>query len=207
MRDKKRIVEEGYDRIAEAYRKARAKTSHRDEKYLKLLLELLPRGSKVLDLGCGAGVPTTKLLARHHEVTGIDISAKQIEQARKLVPEATFHKADMTEASFPPETLDAVCSLFAIIHVPREEHPALFKRLHRMLRPDGLLLVNLGSTDWVSTPEDRLLGVEMHWSHYDAETNKKLLENAGFNTIQSSIEGEKFHGAYEEHLYVLAKKT
>lgn len=205
MSEKKKIVEEGYDRIAAAYKKAREEIDQRDERYLKALLERLPEGSRVLDLGCGAGVPITKLLARRHDVTGIDISARQVELARKLVPEARFHRGDFTQLSFPDKSFDAVCSFFAIIHVPREEHAVLFKRLHRILRPGGLLLVTLGRSDWVSTEED-YFGVEMYWSHYDAETNKKLVEDAGFKILQSSVEGGEFHGEYEEALYVLAKR-
>jgi cyclopropane fatty-acyl-phospholipid synthase-like methyltransferase len=184
----------------------REEIDERDERYFTALLERLSEGSRVLDLGCGAGVPISKLLAQRHDVTGIDISGRQIELTRRLVPAARFHRGDFTQLSFPDEFFDAICSFYAIIHVPREEHPMLFNRLHRILRPGGLLLLTLGTDDWVST-EENYSGVEMSWSHYDAETNKKMVENAGFKIIQSSIEGGEFHGEYEEALYVLAEKT
>ncbi len=206
MDEKKRIVEEGYDRIAEAYTQARREMSPIDEKYLRLLLDLVPKGSKILDVGCGSGLPITKFLAQHHEVMGMDISEKQIELARRQVPEATFIKDDMANVSFPDETFEAICSFTAIIHVPREEHADLFKRFYRMLKGGGLLLVTLGSTDWVSSEDDSWFGVKMFWSHYGPETTIEMLEDAGFRVIQSSIEGEEFQGRYEESLYVLAEK-
>ena len=53
MPSQKAIVEEGYDRIADAYAAARRSPSRRDAKYLDLLLARLPDGAKILDLGCG----------------------------------------------------------------------------------------------------------------------------------------------------------
>jgi len=206
MDEKKRIVEEGYDRIAEAYTEARREMSPIDGKYLRLLMDLIPKGSKILDMGCGSGLPITKFLAQHHDVTGVDISEKQVELARRQVPEATFIKADMADISFPDETFRAICSFTAIIHVPREEHADLFKQFYRMLEMGGLLLVTLGSTDWVSSEDDSWFGVKMFWSHYGPETTIDMLEDAGFRVIQSSIEGEEFQGKYEESLYVLAEK-
>ena len=207
MSREKRIVEGGYDRIAEEYTRARKRMGRRDKKYLSLLLEHLPDGSRVLDLGCGSGVPITELLVEHYDVTGVDISRRQIHLARKQVPEGNFFIGDMTEVSFPDGAFDAIISLLAIIHVPREEHADLFKRMHKMLKEGGLILLTLGPTDWVSSPEDRFFGVKMYWSHYDSETSKKMVEEAGFSIIQSSIEGEEFHGVHEEHLYLLAKKA
>lgn len=207
MSREKRIVEEGYDRIAEEYAVARRKLGRRDKKYLDRLLERLPEGSRIMDLGCGSGEPVTKLLAEHHQVVGVDISRRQIQLARENVLNATFFVGDMTEISYPPETFDAIVSLIAIIHVPREEHANLFRRMHTMLKEGGLVLLTLGSDDWVSSPDDRFFGVRMYWSHYDSETSKKMLEKTGFRIIQSSIESEEFHGQYEEHLYLLAEKT
>jgi len=158
----KRIVEEGYDKIAEEYATARGKLGRRDRKYLNRLLERLPEGSSILDLGCGSGEPVTKLLAERREVVGVDVSRRQIQLARKNVPEATFFVGDMAEISFPDEAFDAIVSLIAIIHVPREEHAELFRRMHAMLKEGGLILLTLGSEDWVSSPDDRFFGVKMY---------------------------------------------
>jgi ubiquinone/menaquinone biosynthesis C-methylase UbiE len=62
--DPKRIVREGYDRIAERYAvwAGHARTDER-ERYTRVLLDALPLGASVLELGCGSGVPTTLALA------------------------------------------------------------------------------------------------------------------------------------------------
>ncbi len=140
----KGIVQRDYDRLAEAYAASRKELGRRDAKYLALLSERLPAGSKVLDLGCGGGVPMTAFPAERFSVTGVDFSERQIELARQLVPKATFLVADMTEVSFPYGSFDAACAILSIIHVPSERHLALFRRLHDFLKPGGLILASLG---------------------------------------------------------------
>ena len=59
------------------------------------LMKELPCGSDLLDLGCGAGTPTTKHLAEQQ----VDISQRQVERARRDIPEATFKADDVAAAA------------------------------------------------------------------------------------------------------------
>lgn len=178
----KRIVEAGYDRVAEAYL---ASKDPEDPNLLAALEDLarqLPSGAAVLDLGCGAGIPATRWLAgRGFVVNGVDVSARQLDLAGQLVPEAAFVKADMTELEFAPETFDAVVALHSVIHVPRAEHPALLRRIHDWLKPGGVLLATLTVTDFEGEDGNwERWGAAMRWSHHDAETNVRMLRAAGF---------------------------
>jgi 2-polyprenyl-3-methyl-5-hydroxy-6-metoxy-1,4-benzoquinol methylase len=86
------LVRRGYDAISEAYRdddgRANASSAESTTAYADWfddLACLLPRAARVLDLGCGAGVPGARELAsRGFAVTGIDISPVQIERARRI---------------------------------------------------------------------------------------------------------------------------
>ena len=69
------------------------------------------------------------------------------------------------------------------------------------MKDDGLLLVTMGSSDWVGTEKD-FFGGEMSWSHYDANSNKELIKKAGFKIIFEEIDTS----GNEKHLVVLAKK-
>lgn len=100
--DPKRIVADGYDQIAETFLAwAQRGSSVVRERYLQALRTQLPDGARVLDLGCGAGVPVARRLAERFDVTGVDISRRQIELARENVPNATFIQANMTALAFP----------------------------------------------------------------------------------------------------------
>src|SRR5437868_3117830 len=98
--DSRTIVKTGYDAVAARYATARSKDSD-DVRLLQELIDRLPEGAKLLDVGCGSGVPITKLLSEHFDVTGVDFSETQIGLARRLVPQAQFICQDMAELAFP----------------------------------------------------------------------------------------------------------
>ena len=203
------LVERGYDRVAEQYL---ATKDPRDPLALSALEGMardLPPGAAVLDLGCGAGIPATLWLAeRSYSVTGVDLSDKQLGLARKLVPGATFVKADMTELDLGPGAFDAVVAFHSIIHVPKEEHPALLGEVHRWLRPGGLFLATLTLTDFEGEDGDwEGWGAPMRWSHHDAETNVAMLRHAGFEVVYAEPRAGGGTGKAEETwLWVLARR-
>ena len=202
--DGKNIVRAGYNAKATEYLATRTEDSE-DVQLLHELVQRLPRGAKVLDAGCGAGVPVTKFLSRFFEVTGVDFSKAQIQLARQLVPQAQFVCQDMTELAFPDQSFDAICSYYAIIHIPRQEHHRLFLNLHRILRPSGLALLCLGASDLADDIDENYLGARMYWSHYDADTNIEMLHECGFNVIWSKIVADSTDPG-SAHLFVLAQK-
>ena len=205
MDDPKEIVKSGYNAMASGYLAAR--TQYQDSADIPLIQELverLPKGAKVLDAGCGPGVPVTRLLSQSFEVTGVDVSEAQIELARQLVPQARFLCQDMTELSFPDGHFDAICSYYAIIHVPREDHRQLLLNFHRMLRQQGLALLCLGAGDLAGGTEEDFFGAPMYWSHYDSATNLKMVEECGFQVIFSKLVDD-FTVPKAKHLFVLAQ--
>ena len=71
----RRVVADGYDAMAERYLAwSRKVVDPTRDRLLDELIGRLPDEARVLDLGCGAGVPWTKRLAEKFEVTGVDIS-------------------------------------------------------------------------------------------------------------------------------------
>ena len=128
----------------------------------------------------------------------------QIARAQQLVPEAHFLCADMTTLDFPPASFAAVVSLYAIIHVPLDEQPALFHAIHRWLRPGGYLLAMLGADTWTGTEEDWLgvPGGTMYWSHADRATYECWLQKAGFSVIWARFVPEGDGG----HTLLLARR-
>ena len=182
--DPKLVVRTGYDRISDEYR---ADTFELDGTWYATALEALegcvPPGSRVLDLGCGCGVPVARHLAERFDVTGVDLSDRQIERARVLVPRARFIRADMTSVVFPDDAFAAVVSFWAIIHVPVAEQSAVFDSIVRWLRPGGILLVTVGGGEWTGV-EDDWYGAPMYWSHGDGSFYRGLLSERGFSVLE-----------------------
>ncbi len=204
--DPKRIVADGYDAIAERYLAwSDLRPSPARLRYLALALDQIPSGSDVLELGCGAGVPMTVALAEDRAVTGVDISATQLEMARRNVPNATFIRADMTMLAFEPASFDAVVAFYSLTHVPREEQGELLARIRHWLRPGGLFLAAMGADDEPGDVEADWLGVDMYFSHFGAKANRRLVERAGLVIDRTDvvIEPEDRHAA--RFLWVVAR--
>jgi len=202
--DFKKTVKEGYNAIADRYLAERTLDSV-DVHLLKDLIERLPAHAKVLDAGCGAGIPISQMLSEHFEVMGVDFSEAQIERAKKNVPNAKFLCEDMTKLSFPENTFDGITSYYAIIHIPRVEHQPLLANFHRILKPGGVALLCLGAENLIDDIDENYLGTRMYWSHYDTETYLKMLKDCGFSIIWSKrVADETCEGA--GHLFVLAQK-
>ncbi len=202
--DYKDIVKNGYNQIAERYLAART-TDSEDVRLLGDFIELLSPDANVLDAGCGAGIPITQRLAEHFYVTGVDFSEAQIELAKKNVPNAKFLCEDLTKLNFPDDTIDGICSYYAIIHIPREEHQALLTNFHRMLSTSGVALLCLGAEHLVDDIEEDYLGAKMYWSHYDSATYQKMLKEIGFSIMWAKfVKDESCEGS--GHLFVLAQK-
>ncbi len=203
MTDPKQIVESGYDRIARQYLATKDADDPVTLEALALLVQGLAPAARVLDLGCGAGVPVTRWLAARFRVTGVDLSTRQLELARECVPDAAFVKADMTVVQFRPQSFDAVVSCHAIIHVPRGEQPLLVRQIFRWLKPRGRFLANWAlrygegvEADWEGW------GAPMWWSHQDRATNLSMLREAGF----AILEAEEQTSGGETWLWVLAQR-
>jgi SAM-dependent methyltransferase len=196
------VVASGYDRIACRYAAEVADARAGDTYYRRFLdrcLGLIPEGGRVLDLGCGAGLISADI-ARRARVVGVDISPMQVSLARGRVPSASFVLADMAQLDFRAGSFDALAAFWSVIHVRRDLHIALFKRMHAWLRPGALLFGTFGSGDNPDERQADFLGTPMYWSHFDAETNRHLIAAAGFDLVQADVVEDRG----EQHLWVVA---
>jgi SAM-dependent methyltransferase len=156
------------------------------DRFVEEFAGMVRPGGRVLDLGCGAGVPSTRRLAESFSVVGVDISAEQLTRARRNVPVAELVQADLREVCFPAGSFDGVCALYSIAHVPREDHAQLFSSIGRWLRPGGVFLASLGSADLPAWTGD-WLGVPMFFSSHSAAENRRLLDAAGLEPVRDEV--------------------
>ncbi len=160
----------------------------------------------MLDLGCGAGIPLTKALADTFDVTGLDISARQIELARRNVPNARFINADIVTHDLPPQSFDAAVASYSLFHIPRAEHEGLFRKLTSWLRPGGLFLANFGIADSEVDYEEDWLGAPMIWSSFDEDRTLTALKKAGFEFLIDRIETEVEDAKSRRWLFILGRR-
>jgi ubiquinone/menaquinone biosynthesis C-methylase UbiE len=200
----KQIVSFGYDKVWDEYLEVR--TESPDEMaLLPDFIERLPENAKVLDAGCGAGIPVTKILSEKFDVIGVDISKKQIEMAREFLPACEFVWQDMSTLTYPDNYFDGIISLYAITHVPREEHKGIIDNFYRMLKEGGYMMICFATVDEPGSVVDDFFGVKMYWSSFDAGTNVEMLKESGFEVVWIKL---IFDDVTErQHLFVLTQKV
>lgn len=203
--DVSRVVADGYDAIAARYLAWSSNAPVR-LRYLDLLLELLQESADVLELGCGAGEPVTRRLAERHRVMAVDVSAAQLELAAQNAPGAQLILADMADVSFAPGSFDAVASFYALTHVPRERHADLIARIVSWLRPRGLVLLTMGSSDNPGAIDPDWLGTPMYFSHFDAHTNRALVQRSGVRLISAEVVDEAERDPGARFLWVVGRR-
>ncbi|MCQ4210380.1 class I SAM-dependent DNA methyltransferase [Streptomyces longispororuber] len=148
------------------------------------MLARLEPGSRVLDVGCGTGVPTARqLVDAGHSVVGVDLSAGMLELARKQVPEAEFRQADLMDLTAQgPDGVgefDAVTCFFTLLMLQRDEIPGALRLLRSLLRPDGWLTLSMVEAD-LDDAEIPFLGHTIRVSGFLRDELHQVVRDTGF---------------------------
>jgi len=132
----------------------------------RLLLSKLPKGAHILDLGCGTGNLAYALWEKGYHVTGVDVSAGMLCEARELAPEVEFVQQDMR--SFKrPETFHGVIAVFATInHLVSEED------LRQVL---GNVKVSLIEGGWLVFDFNTVSGLRERWQGDEAVVEEDMV--------------------------------
>lgn len=193
------VVRDGYDRMANKYLSERDKL--KTAKYLYQLMKYLPKNAKILDLGCGAGIPVDDILIKAgHEVTGIDISTQQVKLARKNCPRGDYLVGDIANLKKNEYSVNAIVCFYTLFHLPRTQHKKLLTIMYSFLQKNGMLLMTMGDREF----EGRhiLHGEEMWSSQYGTKQNTKLVTESGFEILMNEID----NSGGERHQILLVRK-
>lgn len=188
--DPKTIVSEAYNEIAPWYLEwVSNQPSSPRERYTNIMLKNIPTTGplkpRILELGCGPGFPTTRmLLDRGAHVVANDIAAKQLKMARTHCPEASFIEEDMATLDFRPGGFDGVVCFFTLFHLPRAEQKEMFSKIHAWLKPGGVFVFNLATVD-MEEIHSEFLGRGMFWSSYGVNQSMAMVRDAGFEVLES----------------------
>jgi SAM-dependent methyltransferase len=99
---------------------------------------------RVLELGCGGGRLSGYLDALARDFHGLDISPLMVAHCRRVYPDGTFELGDLRElAGYESASFDVVFASFNVIDVLDDaERRDVLVQIHRMLGPDGLLMMS-----------------------------------------------------------------
>ena len=209
----KQRLKQSYDSIAPIYN---AWTAHHGSlrlDFLLKLLKLLPKDegrTKILELGCGCGIPVTKALLAWSptvEVVANDLSSTQIarENLSEYVGRVEFVEGDMLDLSLPEDSLDAVVGLYSLIHLPREEQSSLLGKIYRWLRPGGCVLANFAVEEMCASVKQNWLDEKgwMFWSGWGKEKTVDEVNRVGFELLSTEATADVVDASF---LWLLARK-
>jgi len=208
-----RAIRDSYDRLAEEYTR-RIADELRHKPLDRELLDRFARDTRgqgeVCDIGCGPGHVARYLRDAGAAVFGLDLSSGMLEQARKLNPEIPFRQGNMLSLDIPEGTLAGIAAFYAIVNIPKESLPVVFREMSRVLQPGGLLLLAFHIGDEV-LHEDELWGqkISVNFFLLPVAEVRRHLEAAKF-TVEEVIEREPYAPEVEyqsRRAYIFARKS
>jgi RimJ/RimL family protein N-acetyltransferase/SAM-dependent methyltransferase len=207
-----RRIRESYDRVAPAYaQNLFSELDHKplDRALLDAFAEAVRGRGPVVDVGCGPGQVARYLEGRAVSISGLDLSPAMVETASRLAPAIRFRQGSMLSLPDPDESWAGCVAFYAIVHLRPPELASFAHEMHRVLRPDGLLLLSFHQGN-ETVHRDELFGaaVDLDFLFFESDTVVRALQDAGFR-IEARVERAPYvgHEYPSQRVYLLARKS
>jgi SAM-dependent methyltransferase len=181
-------VRESYDRVADAYVEL-GMGRLEAEPWLRAMLGAFAESVRglgpVLDVGCGPGTVTAHLTELGLDASGVDLSPRMVEHARRQYPDLRFSVASATELDLAPASLGGVLGWWSLFNLPRETLPGVLRTFAAALVPGGQALVGTHVGDGDVAMTTGYGGLPVSWtSHlYRPEQLVAMLVDAGLEVV------------------------
>ena len=164
---------------------------------------LLPENPRVLDLGCGPGYESMRLVKAGAQVVGVDFSEESIHIAKERCPEAQFELMDFRHLDNRKlGKFDGIFACASLIHIDPEELPEMFEGMWEVLNKDGFVIATVRDGD----------GVWEAWPEVDGKTIRRIVylysketlaaEASGFEYLKEGFLGPKlFKENWRSHIF------
>jgi SAM-dependent methyltransferase len=175
--------------------------------FLEYALQL-PKGSTILDVGCGLGLQAVELASRGYLVVGLDLSlpmlSRAADEAQEREVKLNFLHGDMREMQFDGQFDAVLCLGTTFGYFDDETNRQVLERMRRALKPHGLLLLDTVNRDYVIAGQPNLV-----WFEGDGCI---CMEETQFNYITSRLhvkrtviydDGRQRDSEYAVRLYTL----
>lgn len=153
----------------------------------------LPKGSRVLDAGCGEGATADHLVQKYHlKVEGVDLLDFNIEKAQlRASANLIFKVSDYSKLDYPDNYFDGIYTLETFVHSP--DYKQTLQEFRRVLKKGGkLVLFEYSMPDKKNMPKREAWAFEtiskgsaMHsFPHFTHGSFPNILIRAGFNNVE-----------------------
>lgn len=191
-----------YDLIADWYASERVDTTDGSGvPEVMALASAIPPGARVLDVGCGNGVPLTKaLLGSGRSVVGIDSAGNMLRRFRANCPTAHAVMGIAQACPFADDSFDAAIAWGVMFHLKQAEQVQTIASLSRVLKTGAPFLFTAGDVDDDSGNHvGTMNGVEFHYYSMAIDGCRSVLSDNGFTLVD-------LHHDSGKNLYYVSRK-
>jgi len=171
-----------YNKVAGDYAKQAKNNAPQIER--ERFVSLIEPPGMVLDVGCGSGRDCGYFVDKGFQVTGIDLSDKLLDIAKKSVPGALCIKQDMRNIILPEKAFDGIWSCASLLHLKHDEISGVLTVLYSLLKPHGVIfiLVKAGAGEHYKE-EQSIPKLKRFYSFHSKESITEHLTKSGFAII------------------------
>ena len=181
-------VRASYDRVADAYVEL-GMGRLEAEPWLRAVLAAFAESVRglgpVLDVGCGPGTVTAHLTELGLDASGVDLSPRMVEHARRQYPELRFSVASATDLDLAPASLGGVLGWWSLFNLPRDALPGVLRTFAEALVPGGQALVGTHVGDGDVPRTKGYGGLPVSWTThlYRPENLAEMVVDAGLEVV------------------------
>ena len=181
--DKKQQTIESYNKSAKALATKFNDIGARVDDIKRGFSYINKKDPKILEIGCGNGREAKEIVKRTSDYSGIDISEKLIEIARRENPDSKFEVAD-TENYIFPKGIDIIFAFASLLHSDKSKIKKIFDLACEALNKEGIFYLSLKYGNYQELTKEDEFGTRTYY-FYTPELIKELT-------------GDKYKGIYED---------
>ena len=146
------------------------------------------------DFGCGPGQTAGYLKELGVEISGMDLSGKMIEEARRLHPDIHFQRGNILELECASDSIAGVVAFYSIVHFTEGQVAAAFRGIFRVLEPGGMVLLTYHvGTNIIDLDEFLGRRIDIDLMFFSSAFISRCLRDSGFKEVEI-IEREPYPG-------------
>jgi ubiquinone/menaquinone biosynthesis C-methylase UbiE len=175
-----------YDENVENYIRSTGNLQEKDR--LMKFISYLPKGARILDLGCAFGRDCKFFAENGFETYGVDLSTKMIEKANDYAGKARFYVMNALDLKFKNDYFDGVWCISTLLHIKKKDYPAALSEVRRILKKGGIFYLSIkeGSGERL-VKDERYGGAEKFYSYFTENEIKNMLIKSGFKVLSSEL--------------------
>jgi predicted TPR repeat methyltransferase len=202
------INRQAWNKILLEGRKIHASEGGKEDEFLNSFIAALPKHGKVLDLGCGTGIPIgKKLYSTGLIMTGVDVSDEMVKAYGKNLPGSSVIRMPMTQINWK-EKFDGIISSYSMLCLPPADFAITSGKIARALKKGGWFLLSLNEGNSSQGGIEIVQGQQMFSTGMSEDEIKNQFEPKGMEIVKMErATGEtKEYGVEHMMIFLMRKK-